>query len=170
MAVVSAHKLGGPVGIGALLVRDFGLLEPSGGHERGYRAGTENLPGALGFAAALEASRREDWSRQQEMRSRFSDQIRDFWLGPGQVQSSHIFALAHPAMSAQSLLIRLDAMGFAVSAGSACSSGTLKRSRVLEAFGVDEQIAARTIRVSIGWTTTPRELDAFVDAWTELTP
>lgn len=168
MAVVSAHKLGGPVGIGALLVKDFAMLEPVGGHERGYRAGTENLPGARGFAAAIEASLSADRAAQQDMRSRFSSRIADYWLGTGQVQSNHIFALAHPTMSAQSLLIRLDALGFAVSAGSACSSGTLKRSRVLEAFGVDEQIASRTIRVSLGWTTTPEELDRFVDAWVSL--
>ena len=168
MAVVSAHKLGGPVGVGALLVRNFATLEPVGGHERGYRAGTENLAGALGFAAALEASLLDDRSAKQEMRSQFSDQIRDFWLATGQVQSNRIFALSHPAMSAQSLLIRLDALGFAVSAGSACSSGTLRRSRVLEAFGVDEQIAARTIRVSLGWTTTREDLERFVEAWGSL--
>jgi cysteine desulfurase len=73
-------------------------------------------------------------------------------------------------MSAQSLLIRLDALGFAVSAGSACSSGTLKRSRVLGAYGVEEDVAARTIRVSLGWSTTRDELDRFVEAWSSLLP
>ena len=81
---------------------------------------------------------------------------------------SHIIAVAHPTMSAQALLIRLDAMGFAVSAGSACSSGTLKKSRVLDAFGVPDDVAARTIRVSMGWNTTPEELDAFAQAWRSL--
>ena len=168
LAVISAHKLGGPVGIGALLVRDFAMLEPVGGHERGYRAGTENLPGAHGFAAAIEASLLLDTSAQQEMRSRFSEQIAAFWLATGQVQTNHIFALTHPTMSAQSLLIRLDALGFSVSAGSACSSGTLRTSRILEAFGVEQQIAARTIRVSLGWTTTSDELERFVEAWSSL--
>ena len=168
MAVISAHKLGGPVGIGALLVRDLAMLEPVGGHERGYRAGTENLPAALGFAAALEAPLADDRSVQHDMRHRFAHQIAAFRLVTGRVQSDRIFALAHPAMSAQALLIRLDALGFAVSAGSACSSGTLKRSRVLEAFGVPEEVATRTIRVSLGWNTTGADLDRFVEAWSSL--
>ena len=169
MAVISAHKLGGPVGIGALLVRDFAMLEPTGGHERGYRAGTENLPGALGFAAALESCRRDDRLASNAMQSRFAQRLADFRLITGQVHCDRILALVHPRMSAQSLLIRLDAMGFAVSAGSACSSGTLKRSRVLEAYGIEEDTASRTIRVSLGWTTTEDELDRFVGAWSELT-
>jgi cysteine desulfurase len=80
----------------------------------------------------------------------------------------YIFALAHPAMSAQALLIRLDAMGFAVSAGSACSSGTLKKSRVLDAFGVPDDVAARTIRVSLGWNTAPEDLERFAEVWASL--
>lgn len=169
MAVVSAHKLGGPVGIGALLVSDFAMLEPVGGHERGYRAGTENLPAALGFAAALETGVKDDRSVQQTMRSRFAAQLAAYRLITGQVHTDRILALTHPVLSAQSLLIRLDAMGFAVSAGSACSSGTLKKSRVLEAYGIDEQTAARTIRVSMGWSTTQQDLDRFAGAWEGLT-
>ena len=88
-------------------------------------------------------------------------------IQPG-FQSSYILALTHPTLSAQALLIRLDAMGFAVSAGSACSSGTLKKSRVLEAFGVDDETAARTIRVSLGWSTTAEDLERFAQAWTAL--
>lgn len=169
LAVVSAHKLGGPIGIGALLVRDFAMLEPSGGHERGYRAGTENLPGAMGFAAALEHRGRQHWMALGDEQADFTTAF--FERGrleiPG-MSSGHILALTHPTMSAQALLIRLDAMGFAVSAGSACSSGTLKKSRVLDAFGVPDDVASRTIRVSLGWSTTPEELDAFADAWPKL--
>lgn len=169
MAVISAHKLGGPVGIGALLVKDYAMLEPVGGHERGYRAGTENMPAALGFAAALKAGGTDSWATTVEQRFDFKNAL--FGGGnlvcPG-VIASHIFAVSHESMSAQALLIRLDAMGFAVSAGSACSSGTLKRSRVLEAFEVLEDIAARTIRVSLGWSTTPEELERFVEAWVSL--
>lgn len=169
MIVVSAHKLGGPIGVGALLVRDFAMLEPSGGHERGYRAGTENLPAALGFAAALEAGGIESWPTSYPDRFEFRDMLRRNGevLCPGP-QCSHILAVAHERISAAALLIRLDAMGFAVSAGSACSSGTLKRSRALEAFGVDEDTASRTIRVSIGWNTTLVELNAFCKAWQEV--
>lgn len=170
MIVVSAHKFGGPIGIGALLVRDFNLLEPSGGHERGYRQGTENLPGALGTAAALEAGGLESWATTEAERLAFRDGLAGTGtvIAPGE-QASHIIAVAHPSSSAQALLIRLDAMGFAVSAGSACSSGTLKKSRVLDAFGVPDDVAARTIRVSLGWSTTPEELERFSVAWASLT-
>lgn len=164
MLVVSAHKFGGPIGIGALLVRDFALLEPTGGHERGYRQGTENMPGALGMAAALEAG---PWATTPEQRAEFARALAENCLTFGE-QADHILALAHPTVSAQALLIRLDAMGFAVSAGSACSSGTLKKSRVLDAFGVPDDVAARTIRVSLGWSTTPEELERFVEAWKSL--
>ncbi|WP_337192524.1 cysteine desulfurase family protein [Novosphingobium silvae] len=166
MIVVSAHKLGGAPGVGALLVRDFAMLEPSGGQERGYRAGTENLPGALSFAAALEAGGMESWATSEEQRLAFRRQLgeRAHIVAPG-VQCSHILALAAPRMSATAMLIRMDAIGFAISAGSACSSGTLKQSRVLQGFGTGEDIGRRTVRVSIGWNTKPEELDAFVEAW-----
>jgi cysteine desulfurase len=166
MIVVSAHKLGGPIGIGALLVKDYAMLEPIGGHERGYRQGTENLPGALGFAAALEAGAIGDWPTTYPERYDFKDLLRHDGevLCPGP-QCSHIIAVAHERLSAAAALIRLDAMGFAVSAGSACSSGTLRRSRALEAFGIDEDLAKRTVRVSVGWNTTCSELEKFADAW-----
>ncbi|HEY7805850.1 MAG TPA: aminotransferase class V-fold PLP-dependent enzyme [Croceibacterium sp.] len=169
LAVISGHKSGGPIGIGALLVRDFAMLEPSGGHERGYRSGTENLPGALGLAAALESNGIESWATTVRQRFDFQDAL----YAAGEVVApgghcSHIFACAHETLSAQAQLIRLDAMGFDVSAGSACSSGTLKRSRALEGFGIAEDVAARTIRVSLGWNTTPDELDRFAEAWLQL--
>jgi cysteine desulfurase len=169
MAVVSAHKLGGPIGVGALLVRDFAMLEPTGGHERGYRTGTENLPGVLGFAAALEAGGIETWPTSYPDRFDFKDRLRCSGevLCPGP-QCSHIVAVAHEKLAAAVLLIKLDAMGFAVSAGSACSSGTLKRSRALAAFGIDDELADRTIRVSIGWNTALSDLEAFCNAWREV--
>lgn len=169
LIVVSAHKLGGPPGIGALLVRDLGVLEPVGGHEFGYRMGTENVPAALGFAAALEAGGIDDWATTAEHRFALKDVFRSAGdvIDPGW-QASHIFGVAMPNLSAAAQLIRFDAMGFAVSAGSACSSGTLKRSRALEAFGVDEDTASRTIRVSFGWNTTSQEIDAFREAWLEV--
>jgi cysteine desulfurase len=164
MVIVSAHKFGGPIGVGALLVRDFKMLKPVGGHERGYRRGTENLPGVLGMAAALEAGA---WATTPRQRAGFAEQVAGQRLTIGE-QVDYIFALTHPSLSAQALLIRLDAMGFAVSAGSACSSGTLKKSRVLDAFGVPDDVAARTIRVSLGWSTTPEELEQFAEAWAAL--
>jgi len=169
MLVISAHKFGGPIGIGALLVRDFNLLEPVGGHERGYRQGTENLPGAMGMAAALEAGDAASWATTEAERLAFREALArsGALIAPG-AQADHIIAVAHHTISAQALLIRLDAMGFAVSAGSACSSGTLKKSRVLDAFGVPDDVAARTIRVSLGWNTTPNDLERFSAAWASL--
>ncbi|VWX51276.1 cysteine desulfurase family protein [Novosphingobium sp. 9U] len=165
LAVVSAHKLGGPPGIGALLVRDFAMLEPSGGQERGYRAGTENLPGALGVAAALEAGDIVSWATTTEQRLAFREALARCGeiIEPGR-QCSHIFAVAGRS-AANTMLIRMDSAGFAISAGSACSSGTLKPSRVLQGFDLDPDVIRRTVRVSLGWSTTPAELDAFADAW-----
>ena len=178
MIVVSAHKFGGPIGIGALLVQDFNLLEPVGGHERGYRHGTENLPAALGMAAALECGGLESWQTSLEQQVQFSqglftaiaesDHPHAFVHAQTFASCPYIISIAHPTLSAQALLIRLDAMGFAVSAGSACSSGTLKKSRVLDAFGVPDDVAARTIRVSLGWSTTPEDLERFSEAWASL--
>jgi len=169
MIVISAHKLGGPIGVGALLVRDWAMLEPSGGQERGYRPGTENLPGVLGFAAALEAADIESWQTTAEQRFDFKNALfrHGEVLTPGG-QCSHIFAVAAPRLAATAMLIRMDSLGFAISAGSACSSGTLKASRVLQGFGIDPDVARRTIRVSLGWSTTPAELDAFAAAWAEV--
>ncbi|MEM7687919.1 MAG: aminotransferase class V-fold PLP-dependent enzyme [Pseudomonadota bacterium] len=169
MIVISAHKFGGPIGIGALLVEDFALLEPGGGHERGYRQGTENLPAVLGMAAALELGGIEGWLMTDVERQRAFE-----WFE----MASHvervicperwpewIFAIAHESKSANAMLIGLDREGIAVSAGSACSSGTLKKSRVLNAFGVPDDVAARTIRVSLGWSSTYGDIENFIDAW-----
>ena len=175
MMVISAHKLGGPIGIGALLVGDLGLLEPSGGQEFGYRGGTENLPAVLGFAAAVEgwAAKRTampDMERHEAMMDLFrtlnsygAQQL----TGYGEYVSE-IRALAMPNLSAAAQLVRFDLKGFAVSAGSACASGTLKQSRVLEAFGVEPELAARTIRVSMGWSTTAEEVRRFTDTWIDI--
>nr|WP_271439361.1 aminotransferase class V-fold PLP-dependent enzyme [Pontixanthobacter luteolus] len=175
MAVISAHKFGGPIGIGALLVRDYALLDPIGGHERGYRQGTENLPGALGMAAALEQWAPDDPEPFIDVGDKFIE-LTEIVTDHGGVivdadgmTTMFIKSIAHPSLSAQAQLIRLDAMGFAVSAGSACSSGTLKKSRVLDAFGVDDETASRTIRVSIGWNTAAEDLERFAQAWVGLT-
>lgn len=169
MAIISAHKFGGPIGIGALLVKDYAMLEPVGGHERGYRRGTENLPGAMGMAAALEAA--ADGYAPVSLAA-LASVVREaggVWLGDRLADpTGHIAALALPAMSATAQVMRLDMAGFAVSQGSACSSGTMKTSHVLKAMGLDDELAARVIRVSIGWNTTGAELDAFAAAWKAL--
>ncbi|OCC22680.1 aminotransferase [Croceicoccus estronivorus] len=171
MVIVSAHKLGGPPGVGALLVKDFAQLEASGGQERGYRRGTENLPGALGFAAALEACSQPycDPAVLAPIVEILAPAMGE--LGGTRLATSladptpYVEALAMPGLSGSAQLMRFDMAGFAVSQGSACSSGSLKRSHVLEAMGLDTDIADRTIRVSFGWNTRKEEVEAFCAAW-----
>lgn len=167
LIAVSAHKLGGPPGIGALLVRDLGLITPTGGQEKGYRAGTENLPGALGFAAAAEANR--GWvSRAADLRQHLDGAIE---AAGGQVvakSAERIATIASyrmPGKASSAQLIQFDMAGIAVSAGSACSSGTLKTSRVLGAMGWDESSAAEVIRVSFGPETTRADIYRFIETW-----
>jgi cysteine desulfurase len=174
LAIVSAHKFGGPPGIAALLCRDLNLLVPTGGQERGYRGGTENLPAILGMAAALEhvASERETaMPRQQRLREGLEHRLTSLGatvIGKGARRSPLIGAYAMPGLSAQAQLVRFDGMGFAVSAGSACASGSMKPSHVLAAMGLDEELAARVIRVSFSLTTSEAEIQAFGDAWASL--
>jgi cysteine desulfurase len=170
LVIVSAHKLGGPPGIGALLVRDLGLLDPTGGQERGYRGGTENLPAALGFAAALEAPR--DWfAAIADLRATLDTAI---LAGGGEIVAHHapristIASYRMPGISSAAQLIRLDMAGFAVSAGSACSSGSMRPSHVLAAMGYSPDVAAEVVRVSFGWTTTPDDVARFAEAWTRI--
>lgn len=168
--VVSAHKLGGPPGIGALLVRDLAMLAPSGGQEFGYRPGTENLPGALGFAAALEAQ--GDWfAGAPALRERLESAL----IAEGGVviaddapRSAAISAYRMPGVRATAQLIAFDMAGIAVSAGSACASGSLKPSHVLAAMGMPEADAAEVIRVSFGATTTAVDVDRFIAVWTRI--
>lgn len=170
MVVVSAHKLGGPPGIGALLVRDLGLLVPGGGQERGYRGGTENLPAAMGFAAALEAPR--DWfGGMASLRDRLDAAVMaagGVVIGGEAARIPTIASYAMPKLSAAAQLIRFDMQGFAVSAGSACSSGTLRASHVLDAMRVPADVAQRVVRVSFGWTTTDDDVARFAEAWQRL--
>ena len=164
MIVVSAHKRGGPPGVGALLVRDLGLIAPTGGQERGYRAGTENLPGALGFAAALEEAE-PDYTA---FRTQLDDVLkRSGAVVVGEASPRHpaIGAYRMPGTSANAQLVQFDLAGFAVSAGSACASGSLKPSHVLTAMGMDDAAVREVVRVSFGRTTTAVEVDAFAAAW-----
>lgn len=170
MAIISAHKFGGPVGVGALLVKDFAMLRPSGGQERGYRRGTESLPAVLGMAAALEAC--GDLyldpdvlepldALAQEVRALGGTWLSDSLSDP----TPYIRAIAMPGLSGSAQLMRFDMAGIAVSQGSACSSGSLRTSHVLEAMGLDAETASRTIRVSFGWNTTRDEVARFCEAW-----
>lgn len=168
LIALSAHKFGGPVGVGALLVRDWALLEPSGGQERGYRGGTENLPGVLAMAAALAEG--NAWlAEAARLRARLDEGIAAAGgeaIAAGADRLPAIGAYRMPGRSANAQLIRFDAMGIAISAGSACSSGSLKASHVLTAMGVEA--AGEVIRVSLGRETGEAEVDRFIAAWQEI--
>ena len=166
---LSAHKRGGPIGVGALLVRNLATLDPTGGQERGYRPGTENMPAILGYAAAL--AEPEDVARYAELRRYLDEAMAS--LGGEPVLSA---ALRHPAIGSYRLpgvaattqLIRLDMAGIAVSAGSACASGSMKPSHVLTAMGWDQSAAQEIVRVSFGRSTTQADLDGFLSAWRDI--
>ncbi|TGX52292.1 aminotransferase class V-fold PLP-dependent enzyme [Sphingomonas gei] len=166
LVAVSAHKRGGPPGIGALLVRDFGVLLPMGGQEKGYRAGTENLPGALGYAAAI--GQPEDIARMAQLRGGLEMAIRGAGgevVGEASPRSPMIGAYRMPGVSAAAQLIRFDLGGISVSAGSACSSGSMRPSHVLAAMGWHEPELREVVRVSFGRTTTEGEVDRFAELW-----
>lgn len=167
LIAVSAHKFGGPPGMGALLVRDLGMLDATGGQEKGYRPGTENLPGALAMAVALEQPR--GWvDRAADLRAHLEGAIE---AAGGEVVAKRAQRLATigsyrmPGVAASAQLIQLDLAGIAISAGSACSSGTLKTSHVLSAMGWAEREAGEVIRVSFGPETSRADIYRFVETW-----
>lgn len=170
MIALSAHKFGGPPGIGALLVRDLDLIEAVGGQEQGYRPGTQNVPAVIGMTAALEASR--DWlSMATKLRQRLDAAIAG---AGGEIVASEspriptIGAYRMRGAASDAQLIQFDMAGIAVSAGSACSSGSLKPSHVLAAMGWEEPASREVIRVSFGRTTTEAEVDRFAALWADL--
>lgn len=166
---ISAHKFGGPPGIGALLIRDLATLEASGGQEKGYRRGTQNLPGAMGMAAALESRAFEQaMPRLAELRRRLDDGVRAVGgvvIAEDSDRIANIGAIAMPGGQSSGLLVQFDLVGMAVSAGSACSSGAMKESRVLKAMQVDPAIASSFLRISFGPSTSEADVDAFLAEW-----
>jgi cysteine desulfurase len=176
---ISAHKVGGPKGVGALIVQD-GItgLEPlisGGGQEKGRRAGTENISGIIGFGAALHAAveRGEaETSRIRALRERLEAGLT---AGAGTVIFSSAAArlpnttlAAAPGMKAETAVISFDLEGIAVSSGSACSSGKVQPSHVLAAMGVPTDLARGAIRISLGWNTSESDVDCFLQAWRKL--
>lgn len=169
LVAVSAHKRGGPSGIGALFVRDFGALIPMGGQEKGYRAGTENLPGAMGFAAAVEVP--EQLPHLQALRAELEAQIVEAGgevVGADRSRSPLIGAYRMPGVSAAAQLIRFDMAQIFVSAGSACSSGSMRPSHVLTAMGWTEPALREVVRVSFGRATSQADVDGFIKLWREI--
>lgn len=178
-AILSGHKIGGPKGSGALMVRggvEIAPLVEGGGQEKGRRSGTENVIGIAGFGAAAEAARRDleagVWDRIEKLRNSLESRLAE--IAPETIYFSRDCArlpntscFAVPGWRGETQVMQMDLAGFAISAGSACSSGKVKESRVLRAMGFDAETASSAIRVSMGPTTTEAEVMAFAEAWKE---
>ena len=171
---LSAHKLGGPQGVGALVVREVCALTPlvrGGGQEQGRRSGTENVPGIAGFgvaaglAGALEGTSvlRDAW--EARVRAAAPEAI---ILSAGAARLPNTSCVALPGIGSETQVMALDLAGIGVSAGSACSSGKVKASRILAAMGCDRDVAGSAIRVSLGWATTEDDMDRLFAAWCAL--
>ncbi|ESR25091.1 cysteine desulfurase family protein [Lutibaculum baratangense] len=181
LVTLSSHKMGGPLGAGAL-VRKGGpaivSLVRGGGQERGLRGGTENVPAIAGFGAAAAAAMQQLEDRRSEL-----ERLRDWFereisticagtriLGAQAPRLPNTSCFAVPGVAAETALIALDLEGIAVSSGSACSSGKVGVSHVLAAMNVAPELAAGAIRVSLGWSTTGQDLENFVSVWRRVGP
>ncbi len=176
-AAVSAHKLGGPKGVGALILGEGLCLPPllaGGGQEMGRRAGTENVIGIAGFGAAAEAAGRDldagVWDGVEKLREILESALADFsnetiFVGKGATRLPNTCCALTPGWKGETQVMAMDLAGFAISAGSACSSGKVRPSRVLRAMGFGEVEATSAIRVSLGPDTTEAEVLGFARAW-----
>ncbi|MEM9395448.1 MAG: aminotransferase class V-fold PLP-dependent enzyme [Pseudomonadota bacterium] len=177
IGLISAHKIGGPKGIGAVVFRrglDLEAKIRGGGQEMGWRSGTENLIGIMGFAAAAHAAQ-EDlsaglWGRVAEIRKILENALHSgarqtIFVGKESDRLPNTTSLVSPGWKGETQVMQMDLAGFAVSAGSACSSGKVKSSRVLSAMGFDETSAASALRVSLGPDVTEEDVLRFAEAW-----
>ena len=169
----SSHKLGGPQGAGALLVRNGTALSPLalGAQESGRRGGTENVAAIAGFGAAAAAVR--DIAKLQRLRDRFEAGVKQLApgaviFGEGSTRLANTSGFAIPGLSAETALIALDLDGVALSSGSACSSGKTRSSHVLDALGVGENLARGALRLSLGWSSQDEDIDAVLAALARL--
>jgi cysteine desulfurase len=176
LVTLSAHKIGGPPGVGALVVTgevDVAPLLRGGGQEHRRRAGTENLPGIAGFAAAAAVAEPAAYDSVAALRDGLEAQIAAIApeavvLGVTAPRLPNTSAIAMPGVAAETQVVALDLDSVMISAGAACSSGKVGPSHVLAAMRVAPEIAASTIRVSLGWSSTEAEIDHFLRAWTAL--
>lgn len=178
LLTLSAHKLGGPAGVGALTLAAGVELTPilcGGGQERGRRAGTENVVGIIGFGAAARAAKAEIavYESVRTLRDALEAEIiaaapDAIVVGSDVPRLPNTVAIAMPGVPAETQVIALDLDGVMVSAGAACSSGKVGPSHVLAAMNVPLEVASSTIRVSLGWSTTKDDIDRFIQSWTAL--
>jgi cysteine desulfurase len=179
LVTLSAHKIGGPKGVGAVVLAEgvlgFEPLLRGGGQELGRRAGTENVAGIVGFGAAVKAameSRENDAVRLESLRNRIENGLRDtmdaivFADGAPRLPNTTLFTV--PGLKAETAVIGFDLAGVAVSSGSACSSGKVQPSHVLEAMGFGPELAQGAVRLSLGWSTSDADIDRCLEAWRKL--
>jgi len=178
LMTISAHKIGGPMGTGALIARGELPLQPlvkGGGQERGRRGGTENFPGIVGFgtAAQLAASETGVAARVAQLRDTAERRLRA--TAPGAIvfgqdapRLPNTLSISMPGVAAATQVMALDLAGVMVSAGAACSAGKVTRSHVLDAMGVARGDAESAIRITLGWSTDAADIDHLVEAWTAL--
>lgn len=173
LMAVTAHKFGGPIGVGALIAGPNLPLHPvmrGGGHESNRRAGTHNVPAiaGLGVACDLAPSSIAKAPLVAAMRDRMQSAAEDadavIW-GKGEARLPGTLSMSAPGFASQTQLMTMDLAGIAISSGSACSSGKTKPSHVLSAMGADEALASCGIRVSLGWNSTEEDADAFCREW-----
>lgn len=177
MAFVSAHKVGGPKGVGALFLKrglDLSARSRGGGQEMGRRAGTENVAAIAGFGAAAEAAVRDldndVWAEVQRRRDRLEDALMNgatglICAGEGADRLPNTSLILSPGWKGETQVMQMDLAGFAISAGSACSSGKLRGSDVLAAMGLEGTADGSAIRISIGTETTDEDVSRFAEAW-----
>lgn len=174
---LSAHKIGGPQGIGALVVAPKAPLRAQlvgGGQERGRRAGTENVAGIAGFGAAFEKALSELslFQAKAAWRDRAASLLKTIpgarIMGEGSARVANTLCVVCPGLRAETLLMQMDLAGFAVSSGSACSSGKVSPSHVLMAMGASPEEAESAIRLSFGWKNTEEELLQAAQHWTKI--
>jgi cysteine desulfurase len=179
LVTLSAHKIGGPKGVGALVLAEgvlgFEPLLRGGGQERGHRAGTENVAGIAGFGAAARAAMAaldQDAMRLETLRNRLERGLAQtpgaivFSAEAPRLPNTTLFTV--PGLNAETAVIGFDLASVAVSSGSACSSGKVQPSHVLEAMGYGPELAKGAVRLSLGWSTSEADIDLAIKAWRKL--
>jgi cysteine desulfurase len=179
LMTLSAHKIGGPKGVGAVILAEgvlgFEPLLRGGGQELGRRAGTENVVGIAGFGAAIKRAMQAmggEAARIERLRNRLETGLRQrpnaivFAADVARLPNTTLFAV--PGLKAETAVIGFDLAGIAVSSGSACSSGKVQPSHVLEAMGFGPELAQGAVRLSLGWSTSEADVDHCIEAWRKL--
>ncbi|MBC8268928.1 MAG: cysteine desulfurase [Rhodospirillaceae bacterium] len=183
MMTISAHKIGGPSGAGALIVPGISTssgaeirgMQFGGGQERGYRVGTENLVGISGLGAAAAAAHAglQDFARLADLRDAIEQGVkgiepRTTIMGEDVQRLPNTTCLTMPGVDSQTQVMAFDLAGVGISAGSACSSGKTKASGVLKAMNMSDEVASSAVRVSLGWPSTAQDVKAFLAAWRDI--